>query len=121
MNAIAFATSVMEASGQINHPNSEAIIRGIAISTAFGACFIHGVWRQGGIYLNNLLATVKIAILIFMFILGMLATRNNIFPPVSTSKFPPTASKESRASAYTYAEAFLAIIFAFGEIGRAHV
>ncbi|KFY96181.1 hypothetical protein V498_02839 [Pseudogymnoascus sp. VKM F-4517 (FW-2822)] len=120
MNAIAFATSVMEASGQINHPNSEAIIRGIAISTAFAACFIHGVWRQGGIIINNILATVKIAILIFMFILGMLATRDDIFPPVSASEFPAPSSPESSASAYTYAEAFLAIIFAFGGFNQAN-
>ncbi|OBT53766.1 hypothetical protein VE04_06635 [Pseudogymnoascus sp. 24MN13] len=120
MNAIAFATSVMEASGQINHPNSEAAIRGIAICTAFAACFIHGVWRQGGIILNNILATVKIAILIFMFILGMLATRDDIFPPISATQFPPTPSRESRASAYTYAEAFLAIIFAFGGFNQAN-
>ena len=128
MNAIAFATSVMEASGQIKYVNasgeidshSEAIIRGIAISTAFAACFIHGVWRQGGIYLNNLLATVKIAILIFMFILGMLATRDDIFPPVSSSHFNFTPSRESSASTYTYAEAFLAIIFAFGGFNQAN-
>ncbi|KFY45977.1 hypothetical protein V494_00677 [Pseudogymnoascus sp. VKM F-4513 (FW-928)] len=120
MNAIAFATSVMEASGQINHPNSEAIIRGIAISTAFATCFIHGVWRQGGIYLNNLLATVKIAILLFIFILGMLATRDDIFPPVSAIKFPPRPPRESSAMPYTYAEAFLAIIFAFGGFNQAN-
>ena len=120
MNAIAFATSVMEASGQIHNPNSEAIIRGIAICTAFAACFIHGVWRQGGIILNNILATVKIAILVFMFILGMLATRDDIFPPVSASQFPPTRSRETSASAYTYAEAFLAIIFAFGGFNQAN-
>ncbi|KFY04726.1 hypothetical protein O988_00569 [Pseudogymnoascus sp. VKM F-3808] len=120
MNAIAFATSVMEASGQMDRPNREAIIRGIAISTAFAACFIHGVWRQGGIIINNLLATVKIAILVFMFILGMLATRDDIFPPVSASKFPAPISRESSASAYTYAEAFLAIIFAFGGFNQAN-
>ncbi|KFZ15936.1 hypothetical protein V502_05328 [Pseudogymnoascus sp. VKM F-4520 (FW-2644)] len=120
MNAIAFATSVLEASGQIDHPHSEAAIRGIAISTAFAACFIHGVWRQGGIILNNLLATVKIAILVFMFILGMLATRDDIFPPVSASQFPVPTSRESSASAYTYAEAFLAIIFAFGGFNQAN-
>lgn len=120
MNAIAFATSVMEASGQINHPNAEAVIRGIALSTAFAACFIHGVWRQGGIIINNILAAVKVAILIFMFILGILATRDDIFPPVSASEFPAPSSLESSASAYTYAEAFLAIIFAFGGLNQAN-
>jgi hypothetical protein len=120
MNAIAFATAVIEAAGQLDHPNREAIIRGIAIGTAAAACFLHGVWRQGGIYLNNLLAVVKIAILLLMFILGMLAY-GKVFSHASDHQFPaPIPATESKAGAYTYAESFLAIIFAFGGFNQAN-
>lgn len=81
--------SVLDAAGKDKIANHDAVVRAIAIAVATGSCVIHGVWRQGGIYLNNLLAVMKIVILLMIFILGMLA-HNGTFGPtngaIKTSK-----------------------------------
>ncbi|KNB12135.1 hypothetical protein FOXG_11788 [Fusarium oxysporum f. sp. lycopersici 4287] len=47
---------------------SEGTIRGIAIVIAIFPCWIHAFSRRGGILLNNLLALIKVLMLIFMII-----------------------------------------------------
>lgn len=39
-------------------------IMGTAIATLFIVCLIHGSWRTGGIYLNNVVAMIKTAFLV---------------------------------------------------------
>jgi hypothetical protein len=65
--------SVLDAAGKSDIPHHDEVVRAIAVSVATFSCIIHGIWRQGGIYLNNILAVMKIAILLMMFILGCLA------------------------------------------------
>ena len=65
--------SVLDAAGKDKIANHDEIVRAIAVAAAAFSCLIHGVWRQGGIYLNNLLAGMKITILFMMFVLGLLA------------------------------------------------
>lgn len=65
--------SVLDAAGKSDIPRHDEVVRAIAVAVATFSCVIHGIWRQGGIYLNNILAVMKIAILIMMFILGCLA------------------------------------------------
>ena len=72
-NSIAFGMSVLDAAGMNDIKGHDEIVRGIAVGVATFSCVIHGIWRQGGIYLNNILAVMKILILIMMFLLGMLA------------------------------------------------
>lgn len=65
--------SVLDAAGMNDIDNHDEIVRAIAVAVATFSCLIHGVWRQGGIYLNNILAGMKICILVMIFILGLLA------------------------------------------------
>lgn len=121
-NSIAFGLSVLDAVGKTNIENQNQVVRGIAIGTVVFSCLIHGSWRQGGIYLNNVLALVKILILVMIFILGMLA-HNGVFGeplgvlqnPSSTSAFAGT-----NPDPYGYAESFLSILFAFGGFNQAN-
>lgn len=72
-NSISFGMSVLDAAGKNDIANHDEVVRAIAVAVATGSCLIHGIWRQGGIYLNNVLAVMKISILLMMFILGLLA------------------------------------------------
>lgn len=72
-NSISFGMSVLDAAGKDKIEHHDEIVRAIAVAAATFSCLIHGVWRQGGIYLNNFLAVLKITILLMMFILGLLA------------------------------------------------
>jgi hypothetical protein len=74
--------SVLDAAGKNDIEHHDDIVRAIAIAVATGSCIIHGVWRQGGIYINNILAVMKILILLMIFILGMLAS-NGTFGPMN--------------------------------------
>ncbi|KAL9018212.1 MAG: hypothetical protein Q9185_004485 [Variospora sp. 1 TL-2023] len=58
---------IMQAAGQPDNPEA---IRGIAVAALLGACLIHGLWRNGGIVLNNVLAIIKILTLMAVIIIG---------------------------------------------------
>jgi amino acid transporter len=123
-NSIAFATSILDAAGQTHINHHDQIVRGIAIGLVAFSCIIHGSWRQGGIFLNNLLAFIKIGILMLIFILGILAFAN-VFPREAAARnnFSGVATFEGSdkvADAYGYAEGFLAILFAFGGLNQAN-
>ncbi|KAL8980957.1 MAG: hypothetical protein Q9177_005729, partial [Variospora cf. flavescens] len=66
-NAIAMGQYIMQAAGQPDKPEA---IRGIAVAALIGACLIHGLWRNGGIVLNNVLAIIKILTLMAVIIIG---------------------------------------------------
>lgn len=66
-NAIAMGQYVMQAAGT---PENDAAVRGIAVAALTGACLIHGLWRGGGIALNNILALIKIMTLSAVIIIG---------------------------------------------------
>lgn len=123
MNGIQFGILVLDAAGKGNIVNHDAVVRGIALSVAFAACFLHGTWRQGGIYLNNILAVFKIGILLMIFILGMCAV-GGVFPRAAENAIDlsPRGKNvlEQTGAAYGYAEAFLAILFAFGGFNQAN-
>jgi amino acid transporter len=113
-NSINFAIRVMQAAG---YPNpSNGTVRGIAIAVATFACFIHAFSRRGGIWLNNLLAIVKLAMMALIIIAAIVVgaggfpnTKNVIADNTETSKSFANASTEANG----YAHAFLAIIFTF--------
>ncbi|KAI4195086.1 MAG: hypothetical protein LQ348_002512 [Seirophora lacunosa] len=58
---------IMQAAAQ---PDDPAAIRGIAVAALTGACLIHGLWRNGGIVLNNVLAIIKILTLMAVIVIG---------------------------------------------------
>ena len=92
-NSISFGMSVLDAAGKTQIEHHDDIVRAIAIAVATGSCIIHGVWRQGGIYINNILAVMKIVILLLIFILGMLASSGYFGPMNGAMKTHTSFSK----------------------------
>jgi amino acid transporter len=90
---------------------SEGTIRAIAIVIAIFPCWIHAFSRRGGILLNNLLALIKVLMLIFMIIAtwavagGPSGVRGLPAGDVNNSTNSPNSPKEGKA----YAQAFLSI------------
>lgn len=110
-NCINCALRLVEAA----NPQKEAgdlnggTIRGIAIVIAIFPCLIHAFSRRGGILLNNLLAFIKVFMLIFMIIAtwavagapsGVRGIKANLDKPIDNPN--PTGGK-------AHAQAFLAI------------
>ncbi|KAL8670232.1 MAG: hypothetical protein Q9168_005221 [Polycauliona sp. 1 TL-2023] len=66
-NAVATGQYIMQAAGA---PDSPRAVRGIAVAVLTGPCLIHGLWRRGGIILNNVLAIIKVATLMAIIVIG---------------------------------------------------
>ncbi|KAF8462024.1 amino acid permease-domain-containing protein [Kalaharituber pfeilii] len=49
------------------------LLKSIALIIITVVCLLHGVWRAGGIYVNNFFATIKIGILLFFILAGLAA------------------------------------------------
>ncbi|KAF5022560.1 hypothetical protein F66182_5393 [Fusarium sp. NRRL 66182] len=118
-NCISFATRVLYASGNTN-PSSGAV-RGIAIGIAILTCFIHTFSRRGGILLNNMLAIVKVMILLLIIVTAIVFGAGNfkdvdgepIQNHLTQNTHPSHAFEGSSGDANGFAHAFLAIIFSF--------
>jgi amino acid transporter len=138
-NSISFAIRILEAANYKDVDSKNGAVRGIAIAISILACMIHAFSRRGGIWLNNLLAAIKVSMMLLIIVTTIV---------YSAGKFPKSAAIPDRgavtsanlgitnsfANASTdpnsYAQAFLAIIFSFsgyeqpnyvlGEIGRPH-
>jgi len=118
-NSIAFGLSVLDAAGQSSIKNRDEVVRAIAMGTVLFSCVIHGLWRQGGIYLNNILAVVKILILLMIFIIGLLAY-GGVFKRTAGALSTASAFNGAKQDPYGYAESFLSILFAFGGFNQAN-
>lgn len=123
-NSVTFAVRVLQASHPGSRPEdfSGAAVRGIAIAVATATCFIHTVSRRGGIVLNNVLAIVKVGILLLIIITAIVVSAGGFRDgetgeEVSSvtaenldagSAFDPI-SKDVSEEANGFAQAFLAI------------
>jgi amino acid transporter len=124
-NCILFAESIIEACGKVP---TNITTRALAIGVATFACLVHAVWRKGGIYLNNAFGFVKIAMLVMLFVVGIASAAgafkgNQFEKPAEVAKENFNVHKAfsgASAESYGYAEAFLAIIFAFGGFNQAN-
>ena len=75
-NGIIFGTNILEI---VKYPKpvniydykTGWIIKGIAVVAITAACLLHGAWRAGGIWVQNTLAVVKLGILWFFIIAGL--------------------------------------------------
>lgn len=75
-NGIIFGTKILQI---VNYPEEVNIydhktgwiIKGIAVVAITAACLLHGAWRAGGIWVQNTLAVVKLGILWFFIIAGL--------------------------------------------------
>ena len=79
-NAIAFGLYTLEAAGITG---DDAAVRGLAIASLTFACVLHAVWRKGGIVLNNLLAFMKVSMLLAIIIIGFAVAAGASFGNVS--------------------------------------
>ena len=120
-NGISFAEHVLEAAGHpVDNGQANGAIRGIALGVATFACLIHGLWRRGGIWLNNAFAVIKIMILLLIVVLGFVALGGHFTTiPAASSNFSNSFSN-LRSDSYGYTEAFLAVIFAHGGFNQAN-
>lgn len=94
---------------------NEGTIRGIAIVIAIFPCLIHAFSRRGGILLNNLLAFIKVFMLIFMIIAtwAVAGRPSGVRGLPDSSTDDPTGTPNPPNGGKAYAQAFLSIIFAF--------
>ncbi len=109
-NSISFALRVLQAAG-VQNPENGAV-RGIAIGVATFACFIHTFSRRGGIWLNNILAAIKLCMLLLIIVTAIIVgagglpnTKNQIVANTTPSSAFGDASQDSNG----YALAFLSI------------
>ena len=75
-NAIACGLYTMEAAGITGH---DSAVRGIAIACLTLACILHALWRRGGIILNNILAIVKLGMLLAVIVIGFAVSAGATF------------------------------------------
>lgn len=102
---------------------SDAAVRGIALVLTGFACLVHAGSRRGGIYLFNAFGTIKIGMMLTMFVLGLMYMTGSFggSTEVAGDNFSfqdPIAN--SSGTAYGYAESLLAVLFAFGGFNQAN-
>lgn len=113
-NCVSFATRLLRAA-DIEAP-SNGTVRGIAIAMATLACFIHAFSRRGGIWLNNVLAVIKVLMLVSIIVTAVIVGAGGLPKTENyTSSNTSPANSFDRASrdANGYSQAFLAIVYAF--------
>lgn len=112
-NSLSFALRVLTAAGQ--EKPSDGAVRGIALGIAALTCFIHAFSRRGGIWLNNLLAIIKVMILLLIIITAIVVGAGGLNTPNRTNENtrPSNAFDNASSDANGYAHAFLAIVFSF--------
>ncbi|PKS10922.1 hypothetical protein jhhlp_002680 [Lomentospora prolificans] len=126
-NSISFAIRALQAAnpGTASEEFSSGAVRGIAIAVAAITCFIHTISRRGGIFLNNVLAIIKVGILLLI-IATAIAVAAGGFHDQSGAEVPnyighntgrensfKYISDKASGEANGYAQAFLSIVFAF--------
>ncbi|KAK4928158.1 hypothetical protein LTR49_005096 [Elasticomyces elasticus] len=127
-NALFFGEYVLVAAG-IDTDSIQAsttynsTVRGIAITVTTVACLIHGSWRRGGIWLNNIFAMVKVLMLVFIFVVGMCAA-GGVWGDRASHALENMAFTRSfeqgPANTYGYSEGFLAVVFAYSGFNQAN-
>ncbi|KAF2090393.1 amino acid transporter [Saccharata proteae CBS 121410] len=123
-NSMAVGEYILKAANNdFDHSVSNGAVRGIAIGTITFACFLHGVWRKGGLWLNNAFAITKVTLLLIIIIIGFCALggvfgsdANNADDNLNIK----TSFTKTPNNAYGYAEGFLAIIFAYDGYNQAN-
>lgn len=127
-NAISFAQYILRARGfvkkDLENPSHEVewLIKGVAIGAITGACLLHGSWRAGGIFINNLFATIKCCLLL-VFIAAGFAFSAGVRPKgqhiPSPSNLSPTVSFDANIGGgslgriYGYSQSLLLVIFSY--------
>ncbi|KAL9025552.1 MAG: hypothetical protein Q9196_005646 [Gyalolechia fulgens] len=121
-NAIALGMYVLQAADMdVDAPLS----RGIAVVALTAACVLHAGWRRGGIVVNNVLAVIKIGILLAIIGIGFAYAAGASFGNNSGEKAPVITAKETNFNVHksfsnvqgdfaSYANAIMFTIYSFG-------
>lgn len=118
-NAVSFAQHFLSMCGVHTDDQTDSLVRGVAIAGLTFACLLHGSWRAGGIYLNNVLAILKTCTVLVVIGTGFAGYGkgtdgyNNNF----SKDFKQTKGK---SGSYSSADALLAVIFSFGGFNNAN-
>ncbi|KAI5836894.1 amino acid permease-domain-containing protein [Morchella snyderi] len=139
-NAISFGQHALRASGVTEDEidSHEWKIKGIAIAAITGACLLHGSWRAGGIYVNNLFASIKCLMLVVFIIAGAVYSGkggnrnthnldldcsfvNSSENGTAMSKCPQNRDMQNNQwQMYGFSQSFLLVIFAYGGFENAN-
>ena len=123
-NAVAFGIYICQAAGIEGHQQLE---RGLAVVCLTAACLLHASWRKGGIIVNNLLAVMKVLVLLAIIIIGFAASAGASFghgPVHGVTVDPKTQNATSNFSTHSsfafasndpasYAESLLYVVYTF--------
>ncbi|KAG8527788.1 uncharacterized protein KY384_007942 [Bacidia gigantensis] len=115
-NAIACGMYIMRAAGL---PDHNAAIRALAVVVLSLACILHGSWRQAGIVINNVLAGIKVLMLVAVIIIGFAAGGGASLGGSLDGKaarkenFGGTSFDSARGNVSDYSAAILLICYSF--------
>jgi hypothetical protein len=123
-NAIAFGYYLLNAFGLEGHAPAA---RGLAVGSLTIACLLHASWRNGGIWVNNIFACLKILILLTVIGIGFAASAGAKFGhgPVHGDTVDPTTGKitsnfdtsssfaHTRNDVASYANPLLYVVYTF--------
>ncbi|KAL8928810.1 MAG: hypothetical protein Q9208_001588 [Pyrenodesmia sp. 3 TL-2023] len=123
-NAVALGIYILQAAGiEENDP----LVRGLAVISLTVACLLHASWRKGGIVVNNVLAVMKVLVLVAIIVIGFAASAGASFghgPVHGETIDPKTQGKTSNFDTQTsfafarsdpagYSEALLYVTYTF--------
>ena len=123
-SGIVFGTKILQI---VNYPapvdiydyRTGWIIKALAVAAITVACLLHGSWRTGGIWVQNILAVVKLGILWFFIIAG-LATFSGKVPSVQAPGTELSTTTSFKATGITpdygthgWITALLDVIFSY--------
>ncbi|KAL8691465.1 MAG: hypothetical protein Q9218_003309 [Villophora microphyllina] len=123
-NAIAFGIYICQAADVEGHA---PLVRGLAVVCLTAACLLHASWRKGGLVVNNLIAVLKVLVLVAIVIIGFAASAGASFghgPVHGETVNPKTQNKTSNFSTHSsfafasndpasYAESLLYVVYTF--------
>ena len=116
-NAVALGQYVMRAAGD---PDNTHAIRGLAVAALTAACLIHGLWRKGGIVLNNVLALIKVLILMAVIVIGFAVAAGASFGNGSVGKAAVKANfdihksfQDPKGDVGSYARSIVYIVYSY--------
>ncbi|KAF2004027.1 amino acid transporter [Amniculicola lignicola CBS 123094] len=119
-NALSFGDYTMF-STDMNTKTKDNIARVLAIIAVTFACAIHAFTRRGGIILNNVLASVKVLIVLTFPIMAICALAGVKDTNNAKSNLNPSTSFDGiHSTMYGYSNAFISVLYAYQGINQAN-
>lgn len=116
-NSVAFAVAAMQAAGVTSTAGK---IVGIALAVNTFSCLLHSMSRKYGIWLNNLLGTLKMLMLVLMVIIGFVFLDRSVSDANFNTATSFSKTERTPTGVYRYAEALIYVVFPFGGFHQAN-